>query len=80
MLNLLGDLWFAPDRGAESAPAEPDWGAALAEPLAKLHLYGKTTPRPGRKMGHLTVMADSMSGAEAAARRAASALGLRAED
>lgn len=106
MLNLLGDLWFAPGRGVEGQtdktaldrssegqivdspagredevrPREPDWAAALAEPLAKLHLYGKTTPRPGRKMGHLTVVADSMASAEAAAGRAASALGLRAED
>ena len=23
----------------------------------KLHLYGKKEPRPGRKMGHLTVLA-----------------------
>ena len=25
----------------------------------KLHLYGKSDPRPGRKMGHLTAMADT---------------------
>jgi 5-(carboxyamino)imidazole ribonucleotide synthase len=48
MANLLGDLW---DDG------EPDWSAALALPDVKLHLYGKSTPRPGRKMGHLTVLA-----------------------
>jgi 5-(carboxyamino)imidazole ribonucleotide synthase len=48
MANLLGDLW---DHG------EPDWAAALAIPDVKLHLYGKATPRPGRKMGHLTVLA-----------------------
>jgi 5-(carboxyamino)imidazole ribonucleotide synthase len=46
MVNLLGDLW---EHG------EPDWAAVLAEPAATLHLYGKREPRPGRKMGHITV-------------------------
>ena len=45
MANLLGDLW---------AHGEPNWAAVLAYPNVKLHLYGKTDPRPGRKMGHLT--------------------------
>lgn len=48
MANLLGDLW---------QDGEPDWAAALALPDVKLHLYGKTTARPGRKMGHLTALA-----------------------
>ena len=48
MANLLGDLWAA---------GEPDWGAALSLPDVKLHLYGKVTPRAGRKMGHLTALA-----------------------
>ena len=51
MANLLGDLW---EDGA------PNWAAALALPGVKLHLYGKHTPRPGRKMGHLTALADSV--------------------
>ena len=50
MANLLGDLW---ENG------EPDWSAALAIPEIKLHLYGKQEARPGRKMGHLTAMADT---------------------
>ena len=45
MANLLGDLW---------TDGEPDWAAACAHPDVKLHLYGKVTPKPGRKMGHLT--------------------------
>jgi 5-(carboxyamino)imidazole ribonucleotide synthase len=49
MANLLGDLWF--DGGTQ---IEPDWAGALSVPGVKLHLYGKATPRPGRKMGHLT--------------------------
>ncbi len=47
--NLLGDLW---EQG------EPNWAAALAEDVT-LHLYGKTEARPGRKMGHLTALADT---------------------
>jgi len=30
------------------------WREALAEPFAKLHLYGKHDIQPGRKMGHVT--------------------------
>jgi 5-(carboxyamino)imidazole ribonucleotide synthase len=48
MANLLGDLWNQ---------SEPDWAAAVSLPDVKLHLYGKSTPRPGRKMGHLTALA-----------------------
>lgn len=50
MANLLGDVWQA---------AEPNWSAALALPDIKLHLYGKAEPRVGRKMGHLTALANS---------------------
>lgn len=52
MVNILGDAWKWRD-GAVAG--EPEWAAVLAEPRAKLHLYGKPTPRPGRKMGHFTV-------------------------
>ena len=45
MVNLLGDLWEG---------GEPDWATALQSGHAALHLYGKATPRAGRKMGHLT--------------------------
>jgi 5-(carboxyamino)imidazole ribonucleotide synthase len=31
-----------------------DWPRYLADPAARLHLYGKKTARPGRKMGHVT--------------------------
>jgi 5-(carboxyamino)imidazole ribonucleotide synthase len=31
-----------------------NWRDALNDPLAKLHLYGKTEIQPGRKMGHVT--------------------------
>lgn len=65
MINLLGDLWVQ---------GEPEWGAALAVPGVRLHLYGKTEPRPGRKMGHLTAMAGSAHEALAAATTAWDAL------
>lgn len=42
MINLIGDL--------------PDPRAVLRAPGAHLHLYGKA-PRPGRKLGHVTVRA-----------------------
>ena len=31
-----------------------DWPTLLAEPGARLHLYGKSEIRAGRKMGHVT--------------------------
>jgi 5-(carboxyamino)imidazole ribonucleotide synthase len=89
MLNLLGDLWWP---GAEPAgvPApqdpkthpptessrEPDWAAVLALPGVHLHLYGKTQPRRGRKMGHLTCTAATLGQARDVARQAAQCLGL----
>lgn len=54
MANLLGDVW---ENG------EPDWVAAAAIPNVKLHLYGKLEPRPGRKMGHLTALSNTVEGA-----------------
>lgn len=50
MANLLGDLW---------QNGEPNWAASVADPNVKLHLYGKIEPRTGRKMGHLTGVAES---------------------
>ena len=50
MANLLGDLW---------SPGAPRWEDVLAHDDVKLHLYGKASARPGRKMGHLTALADS---------------------
>jgi 5-(carboxyamino)imidazole ribonucleotide synthase len=65
MVNLLGHLW---DHG-RGPRGEPDWAAVLDDPRAKLHLYGKLAPRPGRKMGHITVLSDNT--AEAVARATA---------
>ena len=49
MVNLIGDLW------ARGAPA---WSEVLAHPEARLHLYGKDGPAPGRKMGHVVLLDD----------------------
>lgn len=54
MANLLGDLWQA---------GTPDFAAALGQPGVTLHLYGKSEPRPGRKMGHLTATASDVGSA-----------------
>ncbi len=54
MVNLLGDLWW---RG------EPKWEEVLRHPAVKLHLYGKHAARPGRKMGHYTVLAETTEAA-----------------
>ena len=40
MTNLLGDEVEA-------------WPQIAADPDARLHLYGKRTAKPGRKMGHV---------------------------
>lgn len=48
MVNLLGDIW--PENAA------PDWRLAFNAPDLKMHLYGKEVARPGRKMGHYTVI------------------------
>jgi 5-(carboxyamino)imidazole ribonucleotide synthase len=48
--------------------------AALDEPAAKVHLYGKE-PKPGRKLGHVTVVGTDAADVHARAWRAAAALG-----
>ncbi|MBA3444479.1 MAG: 5-(carboxyamino)imidazole ribonucleotide synthase [Gemmatimonadales bacterium] len=48
MINLLGDLW---------SEGEPRWEEALRRTGVRLHLYGKSEARPGRKMGHLNCLA-----------------------
>ena len=72
MLNLLGDLW----QDGRGGQREPDWRAALALPGVHLHLYGKAEARPGRKMGHVTVTAETSDAAEAQALEAAGRLGI----
>jgi 5-(carboxyamino)imidazole ribonucleotide synthase len=65
MVNLLGDIW---EKG------EPRWDQALRNPDVTLHLYGKLEPRPGRKMGHLTALGNTVEAARKAAQAARAAL------
>jgi 5-(carboxyamino)imidazole ribonucleotide synthase len=69
MANLLGDVW---------CDGEPNWAAAVDVKGVHLHLYGKHQPRPRRKMGHLTALADSGEAAIDAVSRAREALQGRA--
>ncbi|MDE2605019.1 MAG: 5-(carboxyamino)imidazole ribonucleotide synthase [Burkholderiales bacterium] len=71
MLNLLGDLWFH-----EGRERTPDWAGVLALPGTHLHLYGKASARPGRKMGHLTVTGADAAAVRATALQAARLLGI----
>ena len=65
MVNILGDAW----RWQKGQVAgEPNWSAVLADPRARLHLYGKREPRIGRKMGHFTVLGETADAALEAAR------------
>ena len=65
MANLMGELWSS---------GEPQWANAAAFSEVKIHLYGKTEARPGRKMGHLVAMADTVEQAEARVLAARAAL------
>ncbi|MFN0182912.1 MAG: 5-(carboxyamino)imidazole ribonucleotide synthase, partial [Aquabacterium sp.] len=73
MLNLLGDLW--PGLGTPRL-RQPPWAEVLALPGAHLHLYGKLSPRAGRKMGHLTLTAPNAAAARVLAGQACRLLGL----
>ena len=67
IVNLFGDLW----RDGRA----PDFSLALAEPGVRLHLYGKSGPRPGRKMGHLSASGLTSMDALAAVRDAGRIVG-----
>ena len=70
MLNLLGDLW--------PQGASPAWERVLALPGTHLHLYGKLSARPGRKMGHLNITGATPEAVRATALQAAALLGIEA--
>lgn len=55
MVNILGDSWLY--RGEQ---VEPAWHQAFAHGQLKMHLYGKQSPRKGRKMGHFTVIGEQL--------------------
>jgi 5-(carboxyamino)imidazole ribonucleotide synthase len=68
MVNLLGTR--------SGAMVAEDLAAALTEPHAFVHLYGKAENRPGRKMGHVTALGASAGQALAVAQSAASRMGV----
>ena len=72
MLNLLGDLWF--DEAGHYRT--PDWAALCSIPGLKLHLYGKEQARHARKMGHATVVGQTLEEALERAKAAAEMLSL----
>ncbi|WP_232096558.1 5-(carboxyamino)imidazole ribonucleotide synthase [Denitratisoma oestradiolicum] len=76
MVNLLGDLWFQHD---PHHAREPDWAKLHTVPNLKLHLYGKHHARPGRKMGHFTVVGDDPAQVRQIALEARRAIGIRDE-
>ena len=73
MLNILGDVWF----DGETC-REPAWDRVLALPGAFLHLYGKDDPRRGRKMGHVTFVAPTLTEAQQQLQAACAILGIAA--
>jgi 5-(carboxyamino)imidazole ribonucleotide synthase len=77
MLNLLGDLWPETSPTAKE-PTSPAWGQVLALPGTHLHLYGKLSARPGRKMGHLNITGATPEAVRATALQAAALLGIAA--
>ena len=73
MVNLLGDIWY---RDGSHHAHEPDWATLLSVPNLKLHLYGKHHARPGRKMGHFTVIGDNAEEVQKSALKARRAIGI----
>lgn len=91
MLNVLGDVWFSGkidgDTVAASSPASasasasadpvtPLWDRVVALPEVHLHLYGKESARPARKMGHITVTATTLEQARTVSRTVANVLSI----
>lgn len=76
MVNLLGDLWYQRD---PHHACEPDWTPLLALPNLKLHFYGKHHARPGRKMGHLTLIGSDPESVQKSALAARRAIGIADE-
>lgn len=79
MVNLLGNLWFDAN-GVRAKPSEqpvsPPWAQVLALPGTHLHLYGKLSARPGRKMGHLNITAPTVEQVRETAAKVLALLGL----
>ena len=77
MLNLLGNLWPEPSATGK-VQTSPAWRQVLALPGTHLHLYGKLSARPGRKMGHLNITGATPEAVRSTALQAAALLGIEA--
>jgi 5-(carboxyamino)imidazole ribonucleotide synthase len=79
MVNLLGELWFEPNAvraKVSERGVSPPWAQVLALPGTHLHLYGKLSARPGRKMGHLNITGGSVAQVRETAAKVLVLLGL----
>ncbi len=63
MANILGD--------AEAPGVVSDYARVLSDPRAHLHIYGKADSRVGRKMGHVTVLGETVEQTLESAQRTA---------
>jgi 5-(carboxyamino)imidazole ribonucleotide synthase len=61
MLNLLGEP------GYEGPVYYESFEECMAIEGVKIHLYGKKETRPSRKMGHVTIISDSLDHARSKA-------------
>ena len=71
MFNVLGEAWFISGQSKE-----PAWDQVLSHPSAKLHLYGKASPKLGRKMGHINCLGKTVEQAQTACADVAKCLGI----
>ncbi len=73
MKNILGQGVTGPARvlGVEKAYEDPD---------VKVHIYGKKLSKPGRKMGHITAIAETLEDARQAVNRAYQAIRIQGGD
>jgi 5-(carboxyamino)imidazole ribonucleotide synthase len=76
LLNILGVAWFVKEGEQQTTASEPAWEHVLSHPNAKLHLYGKASPLPGRKMGHVNCLGQSLDDARQSCSAVAGDLGI----
>ena len=74
MVNLLG----AP--GETGKPVLRGLPEALAIPGVYLHMYGKATTSPFRKMGHITILDKDLTSAQAKAMQVRNTIQIGSED
>ena len=76
MLNILGDVWLN-EVAKANVLGLPAWDKVLADPKAKLHLYGKVEPKLGRKMAHINYLGKTLEAAKAQCEAGAEILGIQ---